>query len=1428
MCPCSPRTTLVRILLHSPRTARAFLTALIVLIPVVGVAQISEEEFAWTNTMAGVTATWDGTRTTLRPAADSECATMDGPWTLTLELDSIGRPGSMVPGGSGSATRDGDRITIERPWGDEWFINDDRGMEHGFTLTTRPAGASTRPVHLSIHATGDMTPVVDGPRQVRFIRVGYRSIVDYSGLRVWDTQGRDLPAHFEKTDTGILVVLDDADAEYPLVVDPLITSEIQEIVSPNPKANARFGAQVAEHLSTLVVSEVFGNFAGAQPETGATYVYAKDGSGNWGNRVALNPGGLAVKSGFGASLSCRGNWVAIGSPGDGLAGQYSGAVYVFRRSGQAWFHDATIRSTDGSASAGDLFGWSVSIWNGSPSYIFPGGPVLAVGAIGEKNGTQSGAAYVFRRNTSGVWQQEARTTSISFESSDFGSSVAISADHLFVGAPSDRISDQTTNKSGAVFAFHFNPTAVADPKWQLLLDHNPAAAWSSVLVSFPLQDGARFGQSLAFAKSSLVVGAPGAFVPETSPVVGLASFFKLSVADYSIAEKVEARSYGVEANGGFGSSVALGESGLGLVAAVGEPEPAGSMSPGRVHLFRQVVATNDWVKDTSISGSVAGGRFGSAVAISDQTMITGAADESVVNLVPVPNEFKKAGRVYVHELKADPPNTFQVGGKLEGEILLPGEVDRWVFDALKTTVVTFQVNGLDTMKPDIHLYNADTGALVPIETSGAGTAAVQVTETTLELSGRYRLEIGSKPSGAVAGTGRYSASSTRAFKDAKQYFGGDLDLQNTQPNDEFVVSFPAQPGSTLTLSTQKEGGTLIKPVVTAMTDPDGKLVDVHSYVKKPTPGNTKKFRVIKDMPLDQSGNYVVFMKNVFGSGDAKVVWKVTPPAITKGVWEEGRDRQIELLAAKVMKSGKKNERTIGDLLRAARHTYDLLDDPSNAQSVVERSLSAFLKPYAKKKGSELDLMWKGTESAGEFHSLLSLAGTGRSDLSPVSEAEAQKTFLAPDAKGTVVYMVGTDRRPIANRMNTLLHVNDLVQHHDASAGCESLDPATCPILGSEFRSFHVTTDTATNKKARIEAAALGLLQSFGPYSALQSLGGGQGWSSLAEPYANSWLRVAEAWKKPSGEISELLNQSLTKLYQEPTGTNKTQDATTLRHLIKMDLACGLRVVLVAYSQGNWYARQATSFLSATELQRVAIVAVASPFTYQNAASFGEYAEVSLLHDPGLTEAISPNVTNHISDLCEETCANATLCATLEQPLERHAVHLFDASYMGFSTSATAISQRILDAWATLPPPVGHLRQGVVQVVAAWSQIDKIAHVVVTEPGGAEISFQNKTGASSPDPSKVSGFMEAYVSDQLKGTRESYVIGLESRVQVGTYKVRVDVTEESGPYPLDVYVRAGSRFYHGVIQEPVPGKSSFTVATIKCSANGEFKIKGKLN
>jgi hypothetical protein len=150
--------------------------------------------------------------------------------------------------------------------------------------------------------------------------------------------------------------------------------------------------------------------------TGAAYVFVRSGTA-WHQQARLTAADPAQDSVFGDSVAISGPTVVVGA--NHVLGSGTGAAYVFVRSGTAWSQQAKL-TAPGPATI-DYFGWSVAIV----------GSTVVVGAPGQ---TSPGAAYVFVRSGT-AWPQQAKLTAADGASGDFfGGSVAIWRSTAVVGA----------------------------------------------------------------------------------------------------------------------------------------------------------------------------------------------------------------------------------------------------------------------------------------------------------------------------------------------------------------------------------------------------------------------------------------------------------------------------------------------------------------------------------------------------------------------------------------------------------------------------------------------------------------------------------------------------------------------------------------------------------------------------------------------------------------------------------------------------------------------------------------------------------------------------------------------------------------------------------------------------------------------------------
>jgi len=167
----------------------------------------------------------------LTASFDHQGATMTadrGDWTWGLELTSWGFEGALQEAREAaelSAT--GARVTYRwSPGLSEWWINESRGFEHGFTVHERPDaanGSTGTPLQFALDVRGDLRAQIssDG-RSVRFVDDNTGSIqLQYSGLVAVDADGTSLEAWIEANGDGLVLFVCESAARYPLTIDQL-------------------------------------------------------------------------------------------------------------------------------------------------------------------------------------------------------------------------------------------------------------------------------------------------------------------------------------------------------------------------------------------------------------------------------------------------------------------------------------------------------------------------------------------------------------------------------------------------------------------------------------------------------------------------------------------------------------------------------------------------------------------------------------------------------------------------------------------------------------------------------------------------------------------------------------------------------------------------------------------------------------------------------------------------------------------------------------------------------------------------------------------------------------------------------------------------------------------------------------------------------
>ena len=403
-------------------------------------------------------------------------------WGLELTRYGFGDRKQVVDQHPVAVQADGQRLHYQ--WSadvQEWFVNDERGLEHGFTFNRRPAGGGANEwLQVELTPRGSLTPSVDSEAQrVVFRDASGEPAVHYSGLKVWDAEGTVLPSHFADGAGGaVLLCVHEAGARYPLTIDPLAQQAYAK--ASNAGAVDAFGTSVAVSGDTVVVGapseDSSSTGVNSTPNesasgSGAAYVFVRTGT-TWTQQAYLKAGNTGSVDAFGTSVAVSGDTIVIGAPSEDSSStgvnstpnesaSGSGAAYVFSRAGTTWTQQAYLKASN--TGSPDAFGTSVAV---SGDTVVVGAPSedsssTGVNSTPNESASGSGAAYMFSR-TGTTWSQQAYLKASNTGSPDaFGTSVAVNGGTIAVGAPSEDSSSTGVNStpnesaSGAGAAYVF-------------------------------------------------------------------------------------------------------------------------------------------------------------------------------------------------------------------------------------------------------------------------------------------------------------------------------------------------------------------------------------------------------------------------------------------------------------------------------------------------------------------------------------------------------------------------------------------------------------------------------------------------------------------------------------------------------------------------------------------------------------------------------------------------------------------------------------------------------------------------------------------------------------------------------------------------------------------------------------------------------------
>jgi hypothetical protein len=400
---------------------------------------------------------------------------------LSLALAGVGRGEELLPARPAAPLAASNRVSYTRGALREWYVNGPAGLEQGFDLARRPAGSGALTLAVALSGASSVR-VHDGSALLS----GPSGTLRYSGLSATDARGRPLRAWLSLSAGRLLIHVEDRKARYPVRIDPFI-EQGEPLAGSNEVGEGAFGYSVAlsaDGNTALIggpgdnnsegAAWVFTRAGGVWTQQGAKLTATEEnGQGGFGSSVALSEDGntaliggtrddndigavwVFTRSGggwtqqtkltdgepgfgfFGASvaLSGDGNTALVGSPG---VRSGAGASWIFTRSGETWTQNETPLVGGDETGEGEA---------GASVALSRDGNTALIGVPGDSTG--HGAAWIFTHSGGGWAQQGQKLFTAGSQPSQFGASVALSAEGntALIGAPDDLGDD------GAAFAF---------------------------------------------------------------------------------------------------------------------------------------------------------------------------------------------------------------------------------------------------------------------------------------------------------------------------------------------------------------------------------------------------------------------------------------------------------------------------------------------------------------------------------------------------------------------------------------------------------------------------------------------------------------------------------------------------------------------------------------------------------------------------------------------------------------------------------------------------------------------------------------------------------------------------------------------------------------------------------------------------------------
>jgi len=559
------------------------------------------------------------------------------------------------------------RIEMRRGAINEWYLNDENGLQQGFDILAADGGASSLQIELAVDTTllGEWAALDNG---VTFRSPDGMAGVQYGLPTAEDATGATLPATLKWSGDSLLIQIDTSEAIFPLQVKTHIveisTAPIWELVGLT--FSLYEGLQVAtagdvngDEYSDIIIGAPYYD-DGTKPNQGAVWIYAGGKNMSSLSQIFYRLGGQE-EAWFGYSVSTAGDVngdgyadVIVGAPmWDGEDDQTNeGAVWIFHggSTGIDTTPDRYIQGGQANANFGKSVSFAGDVNRDNYSDVIVGAPAYNTTLYGQ------GKVFVYHGSASGIGTS-ANWVAVATEPDDskLGWSVATAGDvngdryaDIIVGAPGYEYYEED---QGAVFVWYGSASGVNED-----IDGTIGNAdWTFVEDTPPSQNGyvvSTAGDVNGDGYSDVFIGTPYGYWDAN----GEGSAFLFLGSSTGLLEEMDNYDYGREADNHFAWSVACagdvnGDGYADVIA--GEPDVDVTYTDeGRAYVWYGHASGISGNADWYTLGGYANARYGASVATAGD--LNGDGYSEVIVAAPA-----KAGTLGVVRLYAGGPEATQ-------------------------------------------------------------------------------------------------------------------------------------------------------------------------------------------------------------------------------------------------------------------------------------------------------------------------------------------------------------------------------------------------------------------------------------------------------------------------------------------------------------------------------------------------------------------------------------------------------------------------------------------------------------------------------------------------------------------------------------------------------------------------------------------------